>query len=257
MSTFDIQSLKAYSLEDTTLRDYQQDNKQKIYDAWGRTNSVMLQMPTGTGKTRLFVSIIKDTIDTDGKSAVYFYFTQPLDHQNPAAGTFKQYCVLHYEHPDSITVLHTQGYSIPERKSFRQLDLSRIFGGNYLEVEHRYYKRSEIGDSQEDFTKTSYWDYNTAAQSTADLHDIVTTLKATKAFNGKWVSSGVSKNGILTALYAYYYPNEVDVYVPFCAPFCTELESPGKRILGSSSPHAPNTRATKADVAINKRKEWF
>ena len=173
------------------------------------------------------VTIIKDTIDTDGKSALYFYFTQPLDHKNPAAGNFKQYCVLHYEHPDSITVLHTQGYSITERKYFRQIDLSRIFGGNYLEVEHRYYKRSEIGDSQEDFTKTSYWDYNTAAQSTADLHDIVTTLKATKAFNGKWVSSGVSKNGILTSLYAYYYPNEVDVYVPFCAPFCTELESPG------------------------------
>ena len=32
----------------------------KIYDAWNRVDSVMLQMPTGTGKTRLFVSIIKD-----------------------------------------------------------------------------------------------------------------------------------------------------------------------------------------------------
>lgn len=56
----DIERLKAYSLEDENLRRYQQDNKQKIYDAWGRINSVMLQMPTGTGKTRLFVSIIKD-----------------------------------------------------------------------------------------------------------------------------------------------------------------------------------------------------
>lgn len=72
MSTFDIQSLKAYSLEDTTLRDYQQDNKQKIYDAWGRTNSVMLQMPTGTGKTRLFVSIIKDIFHYSRDSKVAF-----------------------------------------------------------------------------------------------------------------------------------------------------------------------------------------
>ena len=56
----DILQLKSYSLKDDTLRGYQQDNKQKIYDALERVNSVMLQMPTGTGKTRLFVSIIKD-----------------------------------------------------------------------------------------------------------------------------------------------------------------------------------------------------
>jgi superfamily II DNA or RNA helicase len=55
-----IEALKKYSQEDESLRDYQQDNKQKIYDAWSRCQSVMLQMPTGTGKTRLFVSIIKD-----------------------------------------------------------------------------------------------------------------------------------------------------------------------------------------------------
>ena len=60
MATIDIQQLKKYSLADSSLRDYQQENKQKIYDAWGKTNSVMLQMPTGTGNTRLCVSIIKD-----------------------------------------------------------------------------------------------------------------------------------------------------------------------------------------------------
>ena len=173
------------------------------------------------------VTIIKDTIDKDNSSVVYFYFNQPIDHKNPDAGTFQQYCVLHYEHPDSVTVLHTQGYSITERQYFRQIDLSKNFGGNYLEVEHRYYKRSEIGDSRREARTASYWEYNTAAQSTADLHEIVTAFKATNAFNGKWISSGVSKNGMLTSLYAYYYPNEVDVYVPFCAPFCVGQETPG------------------------------
>lgn len=60
MAKIDFNRLKAYSLEDKSLRDYQQENKQNIYDAWSQSNSVMLQMPTGTGKTRLFVSIIKD-----------------------------------------------------------------------------------------------------------------------------------------------------------------------------------------------------
>jgi len=55
-----IEELKKYCKRDESLRDYQCVNKQKIYDAWSRCHSVMLQMPTGTGKTKLFVSIIKD-----------------------------------------------------------------------------------------------------------------------------------------------------------------------------------------------------
>ena len=45
---------------DKGLRDYQRENKQKVYEAWECNQSVMLQMPTGTGKTRVFASIIKD-----------------------------------------------------------------------------------------------------------------------------------------------------------------------------------------------------
>ena len=45
---------------DENLRRYQVENKSKIYEAWEAERGVMLQMPTGTGKTRLFVSIIND-----------------------------------------------------------------------------------------------------------------------------------------------------------------------------------------------------
>lgn len=54
--------------EDITLRDYQVENKRKIYEAWQCHRSVMLQMPTGTGKTRLFVSIAKDLHNWGGKN---------------------------------------------------------------------------------------------------------------------------------------------------------------------------------------------
>lgn len=46
--------------KDTELRPYQIESKVKIYEAWQECRSVMFQMPTGTGKTRLFSSIIKD-----------------------------------------------------------------------------------------------------------------------------------------------------------------------------------------------------
>ena len=57
---------------DSELRNYQQKNKEKVYDAWAKCRSVMLQMPTGTGKTRLFVSIVKDLHNwgRDNKQAV-------------------------------------------------------------------------------------------------------------------------------------------------------------------------------------------
>lgn len=48
------------SYKDETLRPYQQDLKSKIYEEWATKKSVMLQLPTGTGKTKLFCSIIKD-----------------------------------------------------------------------------------------------------------------------------------------------------------------------------------------------------
>ncbi len=54
----DFTSIKLY--KDELLRDYQLENKLKIYEHLEVFQSVMLQMPTGTGKTRLFVSIVKD-----------------------------------------------------------------------------------------------------------------------------------------------------------------------------------------------------
>ncbi|WP_051611863.1 DEAD/DEAH box helicase [Xylanibacter ruminicola] len=46
--------------EDKTLRPYQEKAKKEIFDSWDEFDNVMFQMPTGTGKTRLFTSIIRD-----------------------------------------------------------------------------------------------------------------------------------------------------------------------------------------------------
>ncbi|MDD5870603.1 MAG: DEAD/DEAH box helicase, partial [Bacteroidales bacterium] len=41
-------------------RDYQQLAKEKIFGKWNCVDNILYQMPTGTGKTRLFTSIIRD-----------------------------------------------------------------------------------------------------------------------------------------------------------------------------------------------------
>ena len=52
------------------LRYYQVENKKKVFKAWETKRGVMLQMPTGTGKTLLFVSIIKDLLEQQGKPKI-------------------------------------------------------------------------------------------------------------------------------------------------------------------------------------------
>ena len=54
--------LKQVACNDDSLRYYQFENKLKIYNEWQNCKSLMLQMPTGTGKTRLFVSIVNDIL---------------------------------------------------------------------------------------------------------------------------------------------------------------------------------------------------
>lgn len=56
--------MKILSIEkhNDSLRTHQIEAKAKIFDAWETYDSVMLQMPTGTGKTYLFTSLINDII---------------------------------------------------------------------------------------------------------------------------------------------------------------------------------------------------
>ena len=46
--------------QDITLRDYQQQAKEDIFSRWNLVDNILYQMPTGTGKTRLFTSVIRD-----------------------------------------------------------------------------------------------------------------------------------------------------------------------------------------------------
>lgn len=71
--------------DNTVLRPHQIEAKAKIFDAWSKYDSVMLQMPTGTGKTYLFTSLINDIINTyklahkDIKILIVVHRTELLD----------------------------------------------------------------------------------------------------------------------------------------------------------------------------------
>jgi superfamily II DNA or RNA helicase len=49
-------------MNNEVLRDYQQEMLDRLHEAWKRYQSVMVQMPAGTGKTHLIAAIIKERV---------------------------------------------------------------------------------------------------------------------------------------------------------------------------------------------------
>lgn len=73
-------SKKYTASDDTTLRPYQQFIKREIFKKWNSFFNVMLQLPTGTGKTVLFTSIIRDlTEDKDIKILILAHRKELID----------------------------------------------------------------------------------------------------------------------------------------------------------------------------------
>ena len=143
-----------------------------------------------------------------------FYFEQPIDHYNPQKGYYLQQCWLKFKGVDNNVVVLTHGYAMNKYLT----DLAKQLDANELHIEHRYFGES-LPEPFEDLKMT----YLDADQQARDIHNIASTLKQHLFKSGKWASTGTSKDGITTALQAYYSDmngwKDFDVYVPFCTPF--------------------------------------
>lgn len=143
------------------------------------------------------------------------YFTQPLDHRQPEKGTFRQRVIVSHVGFDRPTVIVTEGYgaSYALGSKYRE-ELSRLLDANLIFVEHRYFLEST--------PEPKDWQYLTAENSAEDLHAITTAFK--KIYSGKWISTGISKGGQTALLYRAFFPDDVDISVPYVAPLCYGVE---------------------------------
>ncbi|WP_321299344.1 S28 family serine protease [Marinifilum fragile] len=151
------------------------------------------------------VTVHKITGDTTYAEYYELYFTQPLDHENPEAGTFKQRVLLGHHAIEKPMVVEIQGYNIWTEKAG---ELSKLLNANQLTIEHRYFKNS-MPDSLD-------WKYLNIKQAAADQHKVIQALK--KIYKNKWITTGISKGGQTTIYHRFFYPNDVDVSVPYVAP---------------------------------------
>ena len=143
------------------------------------------------------------------------YFTQPIDHENPELGTFRQRVFVSHVGFDRPTVLVTEGYgaSYASNPRYRE-ELSKWFNTNMIFVEYRYFLEST--------PEPRDWQYLTTKNSADDLHAIRNAFK--QIYPGKWIATGISKGGQTTMLYRTFYPDDVDISVPYVAPLCYGVE---------------------------------
>jgi len=161
------------------------------------------------------VSVEKIAGDTTYTEYYEMWFTQPIDHENPELGSFKQRVLLGHHDLSKPMVVEIQGYNIWTEKAG---ELSKLIDANQLTIEHRYFKQSRPDSLQ--------WDKLTIRQAAADQHAVIQALK--KIYQNKWISTGISKGGQTTIYHRFFYPNDVDVSVPYVAPM--NLNREDKRI---------------------------
>lgn len=84
---------KYHSSSDSILRPYQQSAKDRIFILWCKYRNLLLQMPTGAGKTILFTSIIKDlTVVPDVKILILAHRKELIEQIDLS---LDKYCIEH------------------------------------------------------------------------------------------------------------------------------------------------------------------
>ncbi|MCG8306952.1 MAG: hypothetical protein MI975_06120 [Cytophagales bacterium] len=161
--------------------------------------------------------VIFKKVETDRDSSIIYELNvkQPLDHGDPAKGYFYQKVFLRHSGFYKPTVMATEGYGCAKTRVY---ELTRLLDANQIQIEHRFF-----GESMPDSLDYNYLNLE---QATADLHKINQLFR--RIYSGSWVSTGISKGGATTIFYRYFYPDDVDVSVPYVAPINTEFEE--KRI---------------------------
>ncbi|MFB6436373.1 S28 family serine protease [Streptomyces sp. NPDC056411] len=131
---------------------------------------------------------------------------QPVDHTNPAAGSFEQRLTLLHTSADRPTVLFSTGYEAGLTP--RRAEPTVLLGGNQLQVEHRFFGTSRPPSAD--------YSHLTIRQAADDHHRVVRLFR--QLYPGAWISTGSSKGGMTSVYHRRFHPRDVAATVAYSAP---------------------------------------
>ena len=151
------------------------------------------------------------------------YFHQPMKHAVPDGPSFPMRALItvdkQMDPTTAVNHVYCTGYELDQtyvdnpdytfKKNVNDCseEIANRYRANFIAIEHRYFAYSAPPQCW-----TSLDDLR-AEEAAEDFHNLVVALK--KVLKGKWVMSGVSKGGITTLLQHAFYPEDMDVYVPY------------------------------------------
>lgn len=175
---------------------------------------------------------------------------QPLDHWDPAAGTFRQrFYVSHVDYGKPV-LLHTEGNGLLNVEDYGDELAHMLNGPNQIAVEHRYFGHSVPTAANGAIP----WKYLTVKNAAADMHAIVSSLK--KIYTGKWIATGRSKGGQAVLFYKCYYPDDVNATVAYVAPILIAQEDPRlNEFLNTVGDESTRKKITEFQIALLKKED--
>ena len=155
------------------------------------------------------------------------YFHQPMKHAVPDGPSFPMRALITVDNEmdptTAVNHVYCTGYSLyqtfvenPDYTFMKEAntcaeEIATRYKANYISIEHRYYAFSAPPQCWTNL------DDLRAEEAAEDFHKLFVALK--KVLKGKWVMSGVSKGGITTLLQHKFHPEDMDIFVPYSAPF--------------------------------------
>ena len=97
------------SMEINILREYQENIKRKVFDRWLQCRSIMVQMPTGTGKTHLLASLVNEELRTRNEESCVWIVAHRRELVEQIEATVSRYGVS--KEDGSVKVLSIQWLS--------------------------------------------------------------------------------------------------------------------------------------------------
>ena len=139
-------------------------------------------------------------------------FEQPADHDRPLGERFQLRVNLLHRSVGAPMVLASGGYGLSNFPS--QTEPTALLGANQLTLEHRFFGNSRPASND--------WKLLNIRQAAGDYHRIVQAFKP--LYSARWLTTGGSKGGMAAVYHRYFYPDDVDVTVPYVAPNCQGLD---------------------------------